>query len=67
MEMLEFALETIRRVGSGESVGYDVSHPKRMHWVGWERHVDQAHGELACGIGPGAEGLTDSEERFQSL
>ena len=39
MEVLEFALETIRRVDSGELVVYDVSHPKRMHWVGWERHV----------------------------
>ena len=44
MEVLEFALQTIRRVDSGGSVGDDVSHPRRMHWVGWERHVDQAHG-----------------------
>ena len=61
MEVLAFALQTIRRVDSGRSVSDDVSHPRRMHWIGWERHVDQAHGELACGIGPGAEGLTDSE------
>ena len=34
MEVLELAFQTIRRVDSGESVGYDVSHPKRMHGSG---------------------------------
>ena len=34
MEVLEFALQTIRRVDSGGSVGDDVSHPRRMHGSG---------------------------------
>ena len=61
MEVLEFALQTIRCVDSGGSVGDDVSHPRRMHWVGWERHVIRRMVTLdhAYGIGPGAVWLTE--------
>ena len=64
MEVLEFALQTIRRVDSGGSVGDDVSHPRRMHGSGGNdmlirRMVTLDH---AYGIGPGAVWLTESGE-----
>ena len=64
MEVLEFALQTIRRVDSGESVGDDVSTPGVCTGSGGNdmlirRMVTLDH---AYGIGPGAVGLTESGE-----
>ena len=69
MEVLEFALQTIRRVDSGGSVGDDEPTPGVCTGSGGNEMLIRRMVTLndAYGIGPGAVGLTESEECLVEL